>query len=150
MASKKSVPAEEVKPSNDEPNAEAAENLEQQGPEAEQPEPPAENPETGENPPEPDGEPPEADDEPPEPVTLVYIGPSIPYGKLRSSMVLRGTEKEIRDFLEEYREPYPEAAHLLVTPDRLTGALDKVARKGTILHKYYEDMLAKTRASRIG
>lgn len=83
-------------------------------------------------------------------VTMVYIGPSLPYGKLRTSMILKGTEGEIRDFLADIREKYPEADHLIVPPEQLTQALEKVARKGTILHKYYEDMLAKSRASRKG
>lgn len=83
-------------------------------------------------------------------VTLVYIGPSLPYGKMRSSMILNGTEEEIDGFLAKIKEQYPEVTHLLVPPDRLTDALEKVARKGTILHKYYEDMLAKSRASRKG
>lgn len=86
----------------------------------------------------------------PEQVTLVYIGPSLPYGKMRSSMILNGTEEEIDGFLAKIKEQYPEVTHLLVPPDRLTDALEKVARKGTILHKYYEDMLAKSRASRKG
>lgn len=83
-------------------------------------------------------------------VTLVYIGPSLPYGKMRSSMILNGTEEEIDGFLAKIKEQYPEVTHLLVPPERLTDALEKVARKGTILHKYYEDMLAKSRASRKG
>ena len=86
----------------------------------------------------------------PETVTLVYIGPSIPYEKLRSSMILNGTEAEIDDFLAKIKERYPEVTRLLVPPDRLTDALEKAARNGTILHKYYEDMLAKSRASRKG
>lgn len=85
-----------------------------------------------------------------EQVRLVYIGPSLPYGKMRSSMILTGTEEEINGFLAEIKEQYPEVTHLLVPPDKLTDALEKVARKGTILHKYYEDMLAKSRASRKG
>ena len=89
-------------------------------------------------------------DEAAEQLTLVYIGPSLPYGKMRSSMILTGTEEEINGFLAEIKEQYPEVTHLLVPPDKLTDALEKVARKGTILHKYYEDMLAKSRASRKG
>lgn len=83
-------------------------------------------------------------------VRLVYIGPSLPYEKIRSSMILTGTEQEIGEFLADIREKYPEAAHLLVPPEQLTEALRKVSKRGTILHKYYEDMLAKSRASRKG
>ena len=81
-------------------------------------------------------------------IQMVYIGPSIAFSKLRSSMILEGTAAEIDDYLAEYAEQYPEIKYLLVTPENLTDALDKVARKVTILHKYYEDTLAKVRASR--
>ena len=84
----------------------------------------------------------------PEKATLVYVGPSIAFSKLRSSMILTGTEAEIKGHLSDMIESYPEIEHLLVSPEDLTDALDKVARKGTILHKYYEDTLAKARASR--
>lgn len=79
---------------------------------------------------------------------LIYVGPSIAFSKLRSSMILEGTVEEIHSYLAEYEESYPEIKYLLVTPEQLTDALDKVARKGTILHKYYEDTLAKVRANR--
>lgn len=80
--------------------------------------------------------------------TLVYIGPNIAYSKLRSSMILKGTAEEIEGFLHGLIETYPEIPRLLVPPAQLADALQKVASKGTILHKYYEDMLAKSRASR--
>lgn len=83
-------------------------------------------------------------------VRLIYIGPSLPYEKIRSSMILTGTEQEIGEFLADIREKYPEVTHLLVPPEQLTEALRKVSSRGTILHKYYEDMLAKSRASRKG
>ncbi len=47
-------------------------------------------------------------------------------------------------------EKYPEAIHLLVTPDSLPEAMRKVASKNSVLHKYYEDMLAKSRDIRKG
>lgn len=84
----------------------------------------------------------------PEQATLVYIGPSIAFSKLRASMVLNGTQEEIKAYLSDLIESYPEIERLLVTPEQLPDAMDKVSRKGTILHKYYEDTLAKVRASR--
>lgn len=80
----------------------------------------------------------------------VYVGPSIPYGTLRASMVLEGTEAELEAFLGEYAEQYPELKYLLVKPEELSEALAKVERKDNILSKYYGDMLAKTRVSRKG
>lgn len=85
-----------------------------------------------------------------ETVTKVYIGPSIAFSRLRESMILTGTEEEIADFLCELTESYPEIPHLLIAPEALAAALDRVGRSGTLLHKYYEDVLAKSRASRKG
>ena len=85
-----------------------------------------------------------------EKIQLVYIGPSLIYEKLRSSQILSGTEAEIEAFMAPITEKYPEAAHLLVTPDSLPEAMRKVASKNSVLHKYYEDMLAKSRNIRKG
>lgn len=81
-------------------------------------------------------------------VKLVYFGPSIPFGKLRTSMILEGTQEEIDEYLEDVVDKYPEAARLLTTPENLAKAMDKVATKGNILHKYAQDMAAKLRENR--
>lgn len=83
-------------------------------------------------------------------VKWVYIGPSIPFGKLREAMILEGTEEELKAFVSDLAEEYPEIPYLLVAPEELTEAMEKVGKKGTILHKYYSDMLAKSHASRNG
>ena len=83
-------------------------------------------------------------------IQLVYIGPSLTYEKLRTAQILSGTEAEIADFIRPITEKYPEAAHLLVTPETLSDALAKVSSKSSVLHKYYEDMLAKSRDIRKG
>lgn len=81
-------------------------------------------------------------------VKLVYFGPSIPFGKLRTSMILEGTQEEIDEYLADVVDKYPEAARLLTTPENLAKAMEKVATKGNILHKYAQDMAAKIRANR--
>ena len=81
---------------------------------------------------------------------LVYIGPSLIYEKLRSSQILSGTEAEIEAFMAPITEKYPEAVHLLVTPEELPEAMRKVESKNSVLHKYYQDMLAKSRDIRKG
>lgn len=85
---------------------------------------------------------------PGERVKLVYVGPSIPFGKLRTSMILEGTQEEIDEYLADVVDKYPEAARLLATPENLAKAMDKVATKGNILHKYAQDMAAKIRENR--
>lgn len=81
-------------------------------------------------------------------IRLVYIGPSLTYEKLRSSQILMGTQEEIDDFMAPIVEKYPEAAYLLATPEELPEAMLKVESKAHILHKYYQDMLAKSRDKR--
>lgn len=83
-------------------------------------------------------------------IQLVYIGPSLTFEKLRTSQILLGTQEEIDGFMAPIVEKYPEAVHLLVTPDKLPEALEKTGSKTSILHKYYEDMLAKSRDIRKG
>ena len=65
-------------------------------------------------------------------------------------MILKGTGAEIREYLGELTETYPEIPHLLAAPKDLPEALRRVSGKGTILHKYYQDMLAKSKAARVG
>jgi hypothetical protein len=83
-------------------------------------------------------------------VKLVYIGPSLPFGKLRKSMILEGTESQIWAFLGEMRDLYPELPYLLVKPEELPEAMKKVSAMGNVLHKYYNDLLAKSRAGKKG
>jgi hypothetical protein len=80
-----------------------------------------------------------------EKIQQAYVGPSIPMSRLRKGMILTGTENEIKNFLDGLVDKYPEIPYLLVDVDRLADAQEKVQKKGNILHKYYQDMLAKAR-----
>jgi hypothetical protein len=80
-----------------------------------------------------------------EKIQQAYVGPSIPMSRLRKGMILTGTEDEIKKFLDGLIDKYPEIPYLLVDVDRLADAQEKVQKKGNILHKYYQDMLAKAR-----
>lgn len=81
-------------------------------------------------------------------LTMVYIGPSIPRSNLRRSMIIKGTEETIADFVKEMKEQYPEIEHLMFPPDKLAEAVQKVEARGSILHKYYKDMEAKAANAR--
>lgn len=85
-----------------------------------------------------------------ETIKRVYIGPSIPKHNLRNSQILSGTETEIDAYIGAMSERYPEIKYLLVTTQALSAAQKKVAQKGNILHKYYQDMAAKAIMSRRG
>lgn len=80
----------------------------------------------------------------------IYIGPSIPRSNLRNAQILSGTEKEIAVYIDTMAKQYPEIKYLIVSPDKLSAAQNKVRQKGNILHKYYQDMLAQAIVFRRG
>lgn len=81
-------------------------------------------------------------------IQLIYIGPSLTYGGLRTSQILQGTRAEIDAYMAQIVEKWPEASRLLSTPEDLPEMLRKVKDRSSVYHKYYEDMLARTRDSR--
>lgn len=83
-------------------------------------------------------------------IVKVYIGPGIPSMGLRYAQILKGTETEVSEFFEKFDERYPEVRLLAFEPSKLTDALNKVRKEGTILHKYYQDCLSKSRAVKRG
>lgn len=91
-----------------------------------------------------------AEEETSESVQKVYIGPSIPRCGLRTAQILTGTEADIASFIGKYTERFPELKYLIVDLADLNEAMKKVKTKGNILHKYYQDAAAKSKASRRG
>lgn len=85
-----------------------------------------------------------------ESIVKVYIGPGIPSMGLRYAQILKGTETELSEFFDRFDERYPEVRRLAFEPSKLTEALNKVRKDGTILHKYYEDCLAKSQSVKRG
>ena len=71
---------------------------------------------------------------------LVYIGPSLPKGMLKSNRVIYGTRKEIRKELAEALEKFPLAEKMLVPVEELAEKKDKARTAGNILNKYYSDI----------
>lgn len=75
-----------------------------------------------------------------ETVTLVYIGPSLPAGLLKSNKIMIGTKEEIKKELSGVLEKYPLVERLLVPVEKLAEKKDRAATAGNILHKYYNDV----------
>ena len=71
---------------------------------------------------------------------FVYIGPSLPGGKLKSYTVLNGTFAEIKEFYNEAITLYPSVLKLIVPVSRLAESREKAEKSGNILHKYCEDV----------
>lgn len=81
-------------------------------------------------------------EEPGETVTLVYIGPQLPAGLLKTNKVIIGTQAEIEKELAGVLEKYPLVKKMLVPVEKLAEKKNKAATAGNILNKYYTDIVS--------
>lgn len=81
-----------------------------------------------------------ANDAAEEVVKLVYIGPTLPTGKLKCNRIFEGTEKQIKEELKAVLEEYPLVERMIVRVNELEEKKNKVNTAGTIWHKYYADI----------
>ncbi|MCM1578512.1 MAG: hypothetical protein NC078_06930 [Ruminococcus sp.] len=77
-----------------------------------------------------------------EAVTLVYIGPSLPAGLLKTNKIMIGTREEIRKELAGVLEKYPLVEKMLVPVEKLAEKKDRARTAGNILNKHYNDILS--------
>ena len=77
-----------------------------------------------------------------EQVTLVYVGPSLPKGRLKQNSIFVGTRQEIEKELETVLESFPLVKNMLVPVSKLAEAKNKVKSSSSVLHKYYADMVS--------
>lgn len=82
-----------------------------------------------------------------EKVTLVYIGPQLPKGKLKTNRIMIGTEEEIKTELEEVLAEYPLVEKMLVPIGQLAEKKDRAKTPGNIMNKYYSDIMAAIAAN---
>lgn len=75
-------------------------------------------------------------------VKLVYIGPTLPAGKLKCNRIFEGTEAAIKKELEAVITEYPLVERMLVNVEGLTEKKARVRTAGTIMNKYYSDILS--------
>lgn len=80
-------------------------------------------------------------------VTLVYIGPSLPAGLLKTNKIVIGTKEEIKKELAAVLEKYPLVEKMLVPVEKLAEKKDKAKTAGNILNKYYTDIVSAIAAS---
>lgn len=79
---------------------------------------------------------------------LVYIGPTLDGGRLKSNNVFVGTEADIKEALKEIIEEYPVAERLLVPVSQLADKKYKARTEGNIMNKFYSDMVSLIEAHR--
>ena len=77
--------------------------------------------------------------------TFVYVGPSIPRGRLKENAVFRGTLSDVLAYLADAVEQYPQIPRLIVPTNRLAAFSVKVKTPGNIAHKYYSDIASAIR-----
>lgn len=78
----------------------------------------------------------------PDVVKLVYVGPQLPRGRLKTNTIFEGTRDQIfaAPELAELVKKYPLIKKMLVPVPKLAEAKMKIATAGNALHKFYADM----------
>jgi len=80
--------------------------------------------------------------------TFIYVGPSIPRGRLKENAVFRGTMADVLSYLADVVEEYPQIPRLIVPTNRLATFSAKVKTPGNIAHKYYTDIASAIRSKK--
>lgn len=73
----------------------------------------------------------------------VYIGPSLPGGRLKSNTVLNSSMEKIKEYYKDVLEKYPQVARLIVPIEKLGESKEKVQTSGNIINKYYNDVASE-------
>lgn len=73
---------------------------------------------------------------------FVYVGPSLPGGRLKSNTVLSGTYAEIAEYFKDAIALHPSVARLIVPVSRLAEAREKTQNSGNAMYKYYTEVTA--------
>ena len=73
---------------------------------------------------------------------LVYVGPQLPRGRLKTNKIFEGTRDQILASPEmaEVLKRYPLVKNMLVPVSKLAEAKRKIAAGGNALHKFYADI----------
>lgn len=73
---------------------------------------------------------------------LVYVGPQLPRGRLKTNKIFEGTREQILASPEmaEVLKRYPLVKNMLVPVSKLAEAKQKIAAGGNALHKFYADI----------
>ena len=73
---------------------------------------------------------------------LVYVGPQLPRGRLKTNKIFEGTREQIiaSPEMAEVLKRYPLVKNMLVPVSKLAEAKQKIAAGGNALHKFYADI----------
>lgn len=79
---------------------------------------------------------------------FAYVGPSLPNGRLTECRMFNGTFEDVKAYLADVLEDYPQVARLIVPVDKLAVYSVKVKTPGNIAHKHYNDIVSAMRNHR--
>ena len=78
-----------------------------------------------------------------EAVKLIYVGPQLPRGRLKTNTIFEGATREqiiASPELAEVLKRYPLVKNMLVPVSKLAEAKQKIQAGGNALHKFYTDI----------
>lgn len=73
--------------------------------------------------------------------TFIYIGPTLRTG-IRENSIFKGSREKVEEYLKPTIDRFPQVRLLLVTTESLAKNKAKVKTAGTLLNKYYTDVLS--------
>lgn len=77
---------------------------------------------------------------------FVYIGPSVPRGKLQKYAIFTGTRKEVEAYLADVMEKYPKIKSLIVPVEELAESREKAEKPGNAFNRYYVELASEFKA----
>ena len=78
---------------------------------------------------------------------FIYIGPTTNTG-LVANTIFNESREAVEEYLKNTLEKIPQVKLLVVATESLAECNEKVKRTGTILHKYYNDVLSLSRKAK--
>lgn len=79
--------------------------------------------------------------------TFIYIGPTTRTGLIENTIV-KGTRESVEEYLKDAIAEIPQIKMLIVPTESLAVNRAKVKQTGTLLNKYYNDVLSLSRKAK--
>ena len=79
--------------------------------------------------------------------TFIYIGPTTRTGLIENTIV-KGTRESVEEYLKDAIEEIPQIKMLIVPTESLAASRAKAKQTGTLLNKYYNDVLSLLRKAK--
>ena len=77
--------------------------------------------------------------------SYIYVGPSLPSGRLRENALLRGSPGSIHKMFAEEIKAYPQIKHLIVPVETLGAFLPRLRTPGNLAYRHYQEIKTTAR-----